>query len=362
MQDFIVDKDGKKFVDIAKLLPSKFENGKKIIHRDLPNNRIEIYIKKAPGKAGHDSKKFILNRFIELDNLFLSGLGLWDGEGGKEKGLYFGNSCPEVLLHFLNFVEQKLGLLRNEFRVTVNSQNLNASEELINKRWSKNLGIPLENFTHVCYDSRMNEEYAQIYVNGIVLSELMKNLHEKLESIILSNEEFIISYLRGVFAAEGSVILKPSGVIFKIDFSTIDLKWVDFLTEILLRLGIHAGVYVSGGRKFQIYGRENLEKVKKTRLYDLHPTKKIKFENGMSKYQRFVVAGSKMERMILQQLISGPKTYDEISLALKKGRSTIQSHYIPILEKKGFVVRVGKRKAAWLFGITKEGFYFLGKL
>ena len=360
-KNFIVKIDERRFVDIVKVLPRRFKDGKRVVYKNFPNGMIEIYIKKAPGRGGHDSKKFILNRFIKLDKLFFEGLGLWEGEAGKSKGLYFGNSCPELLLHFLRFVGQKLGLVREQFKVTVNSPNLNKPEDFINKRWSEKLRIPFENFTHVCYDPRINQEYAQVYINGIVLSELMKNLHEKLKSIILINKEYIVSYLRGVFAAEGSVILKPSGVIFKIDFSTIDMKWVDFLSKSLHYLGIRAGVYVSGGKKFQIYGRENLEKVKEFKLYDLHPDKKTKFEDGISKYQRFVVPGHIMEKLILQQLLSGPKTYDEISFALKKGRSTIQSHYIPILEKKEFVKKVGKRRVAWLFGITEEGINFLKK-
>ncbi|MDI6825730.1 MAG: hypothetical protein QMD36_00870 [Candidatus Aenigmarchaeota archaeon] len=66
MQDFIVEIDGRMFVDVVKVLPRKFNNDKRIIYKNLPNNTDEIYIKKAPGKAGHDSKKFVLNRFMKI--------------------------------------------------------------------------------------------------------------------------------------------------------------------------------------------------------------------------------------------------------------------------------------------------------
>ena len=69
--------------------------------------------------------------------------------------------------------------------------------------------------------------------------------------------------------------------------------------------------------------------------------------------------GEEVEILILKQLLTGPKTYDEISSSLRKGRSTIQSHYIPILERKGLIKRIGKRRAAWLFGLTKDGIKFL---
>lgn len=131
MQDFIVEKDGKKLIDLLKIFPEKLENNKKIVCKNL-GDKIEVFIKKAPGKAGHDSKKFVLNRFVELDELFFEGLGLWEGESGKDKGLYFGNSCLELLLRFLRFVELKLGLLRKDFKVTVNSPTTHP-EDVIKK-------------------------------------------------------------------------------------------------------------------------------------------------------------------------------------------------------------------------------------
>ena len=66
-----------------------------------------------------------------------------------------------------------------------------------------------------------------------------------------------------------------------------------------------------------------------------------------------------MMSLILNELMKGPKTYDDLAITLKKGRSTIQSHYIPIMEKEGLIRRIGKRKCAWLFEIRVEGKKFL---
>lgn len=340
--------------DVKEILPEEVD-GKKIVIKEIGYGKLEIYMQvSAPGR-GHDSKKIAVNRFIELDNLFFEGLGLWQGEGGKSKGLYFGNSCPELLLRFLEFVEEKLGMSRKDFKVTVNVPELKEAEDAVRKKWSNILKIPVENFTNICVDERMNREYAQFYINSIVLVELMKNMHEKLKTIISSRRDFTNAYLRGAFAAEGSVVLKPWGTIVKIDFATIDMGWVEFLKKCLIQLKILPGAYVRKGKKFQIYGKRNFEKVKELKFYDLHPDKKEKFERGFGNYQRDIMKGSEMEKLILQQLSNGPKTYDELSGALKKGRSTIQSHYIPILEKKSLIKREGKRKQAWLFAITKAG-------
>jgi hypothetical protein len=260
---FIIEKDGKQFIDVVKVLPNL--EGKITVINYLDSDRIEVYLKpKIPGR-GHDSKKVILKRFIELDDLFFEGLGLWQGEGGKDKGLYFGNNCEEILLHFLKFVEQKLGISRNEFKVTVNVPALTDSEEEINKKWSKKLQIPFENFTHVCVDNRINEEYAQFYINGIILSELMKSLNEKLKHIILRNREFATAYLRGIIAGEGSVHLKKSGVISHIAISSVDKGIIDFCKKCLSKLGITFGKYQNKRSAFPIYGKRV---IKLLRIYN----------------------------------------------------------------------------------------------
>jgi hypothetical protein len=147
-------------IDLAEYLPKELDRGRTIVINEVENNKIEVYVKKRPGKAGHDSKRVVIKRFVELDDLFFEGLGLWQGEGGKDKGIYFGNTCVELLLHFLKFVEEKLGISRKKFKVTVNVPKLNTFQDEVKKEWSEKLGIPFENFTNVCTDTRINMEYA----------------------------------------------------------------------------------------------------------------------------------------------------------------------------------------------------------
>jgi len=346
-------------IDLAEYLPKELNGGRSIVINEMENNKIEVYVKKRPGKAGHDSKKVRINKFVELDDLFFEGLGLWQGEGGKDKGLYFGNNCVEVLLHFLKFVEEKFGISRKEFKVTVNIPEKSKSEDDIKQQWSEKLGIPFENFTNICIDPRIREEYAQVYFNSIVLSELMSNLHEKFKSLISSNKQFCIAYMKGIIAAECQVALKEWGTIACVAISTIDERMIEFYRKCLQFLGINSGKYQPKGRKFPIYGKKNLEKLKTLSLMDLHPRQKLKFEKGFQNYQREVMKGQEMEKLILHQLNPDAKTYDGLVEALNKGRSTIQGHYIPLLEKKGFVKRIGKRKRAWLFALTDAGKKFL---
>jgi len=339
-------------LDVYNILPQNFER-KELMKEIIENGRIRFWLK-SKGK-GHDSKKFVVNRFILLDDLFFEGLGLWQGEGSKSKGLYFGNNCPALINHFLNFVEEKLGIRRDEFRVTVNSPNLNRKEELIKERWSELLRIPVKNFTNVCYDTRIRKEYVQVYINGIALLCLIKTLHERLSKTISRIITYAASYIRGIIASEGSIHLKKSGVLSHVAISTKNLEDIKFYKICLTTLGIKSTKYQEKRCAFPIYGKRNFIKMLDLDLVSLHPEKKVKFENGLMKISREVCSRKEMFKRILVALSEGNKTYDELASITKKSRSVIQSHYIPLLEDLDLVRRVGKKKQAWLFGITKKG-------
>jgi hypothetical protein len=337
-------------IDLAEFAPKTTSGGKKILlYKD--KDKIILYTAVKGWSNGKWPKEITVKRFMTLDALTLEGLGLWEGEGGKNKGLYFGNSSQELVNHFLKFIEARLGISREKFKVTVNSPSTRAD---LREKWSKTLEIPLRNFTNVCLDERINFEYAQIYLNSVILVELMKNLGEKIRSTILSSKENTAAFLRGLFAAEGSVILKESGVLFHIDFSTKDLQAVQFYKDCLDRLGIKHGTYTIQDQKFQIYGWRNFKRFREFDIHTLHPEKRAKFELGFARYKRTnVLHGDEARALILQQLASGPKTYDELAAALDKARTTIQAWHVPILEREGKVKRIAKRGQAWLFGLAE---------
>jgi len=152
-----------------------------------------------------------------------------------------------------------------------------------------------------------------------------------------------------MFAAEGQVALRrPSS--FYITFSSVDPELVSFLKKCLQLVGIPSGKYMLSSRKFPIYGYKNLERFKEFDIHTLHPERCTKFELGFASYKRKnVLRGDEARARILQQLASGPKTYDDLAAALGKARTTIQAWHIPILDREGKVRHTGKRGRAWLW-------------
>lgn len=352
-KDFIIEKDGKQFVDVVKLLPDRTSEIREIV-KELDGDKVAIYSRIRAKSKGSGSKKVTINRFIELDELFFEGLGLWQAEGGKSRGIYFGNTSIEILKRFIEFVENKLEVFREEFKVHLIIPTESESEVIIKKEWSDTLQISPYRFTKISVKANTNLEYAHLYFNSEILVELFRLLYEKLKSIIVQSTDFASAFMRGIIAGESQVELKPWGTMNYISISSKDLKEVDFYKQCLIYLGIKSGTYDNTGMKFPIYGKDNFEKIRDFRLIDLHPKKKSKFEIGMRNYQRTVSDPKIIEALLLNHLTT-PKTYTELSKLLNKGRSTIQAFYIPRLEKKGLLKRIGKQNRAWLFQrIDKE--------
>jgi hypothetical protein len=293
-------------------------------------------------------------------------LGLWVGEGTKGKGLYFGNTSEELLLHFLKYTEEILEFPRENFKVTIVLPKSVENLEEVKKKWSEILKIPLENFTNVSIKKngpKQNFEYVQLYFNSIIMFELMRSLQEKLKPVVLENKEFTISFLRGIFSGEGSVVLKPNGTLFHVSISNKNEKLVEFIRTLLNNLEIQTGKYLYyHGMKFPIYGRKNFEKLKQYRILELSKEKNEKFLMGLNSYQRNVEKPEEVERKILEQLLFSPMGYTELSQKLKKGRSTIQSTYIPKMLEKELVRYIGKKGRSLLFEITEKGKEYLNTL
>ncbi|MFQ6129719.1 MAG: LAGLIDADG family homing endonuclease [Candidatus Hadarchaeaceae archaeon] len=178
----------------------------------------------------------------------------------------------------------------------------------------------------------------------------MSSLYANSKEIILHHPKLCVYLLRGLFAAEGSVLLKKSGVLHHITFSSKDDELIQLLEQCLRLLGVKPSKYMLDGMNLQIYSLPNFRRIRDFGIHTLHPEKRAKFELGFANYKRTnVLNGEEARALILEQLHSGPKTYDELATALSKARTTIQAWHIPILEKRGLIERVGKRGQAWLW-------------
>lgn len=92
-----------------------------------------------------DGEKF----HIDLSNrdLFISGVALYLGEGGKTRSwdLDFTNSDPRVLKLWVKFLEQICHVPAEKIKARIDYYEDLDYSELLNS-WSRELGVPVENF------------------------------------------------------------------------------------------------------------------------------------------------------------------------------------------------------------------------
>lgn len=120
-------------IDVTQIISDKTSLGRKI-NISITHDSVTLHIPRLPKFGGGlESKEVSVKRFITIDKLFAEGLGLWIGEGGRQKGIYFGNSDFTLIKCFLEFASQKIGVEREKFKATVNIPSLAISENAVKK-------------------------------------------------------------------------------------------------------------------------------------------------------------------------------------------------------------------------------------
>ena len=156
-KDFIVEKDGKQFVDVVKLLPDSLPSGKKILWRGVDGERIEVSVDKSSARGGN-AKTIVIKRFIKIDENLFELFGLWSGDGirkqwGIENAFGFSNTNIPLMREFLRVSEQSVGLPSNEFNCIISlTPEMTDNKQDLENSVSRLLGIPIEKF----WNSRVN--------------------------------------------------------------------------------------------------------------------------------------------------------------------------------------------------------------
>lgn len=284
----LVNKGGKFCVDLLAFLPQKtletYRARKRLPLYCVANEKIiNLWSEASWQKSGIKIK-----RYVDLDSLFFEGLALYAGEGVTKTvnayngGIYFGNSEPSILNLFLDWLDSFLlnynplfsvdfnGCSVNELRVKsfwVSHINRNIGAEKIKVRLRSNLGS----------DLIRNYGVLQIRVNNTVLKSFIIELLERTKPVILSNQKYMVDYLRGLLAAEGSMDSKC--VLKAVTVGCVNDEQGKFISQILNRLKLN---YYRGKNQFSITGWESFYILYKMNAFEIMQI------NNYSKKQRFL--------------------------------------------------------------------------
>lgn len=355
----IVIKDGKKMLNLSALIP-EYYNGNKVY---LESNGEFIRIWYKSSGRGNSPNPFISKKLISLDDKLWINLGLIYGDGrtsmSEACAFTFTNKEPELVKTILDFLEDCFGIARKNVSWHTNlNTDMKNNHEYINeceKNWQDYCGLEKEKIRNISWSDKVKAKYGIVHINYFNSSfrMIIQTLVESIQKYAEVVSEFSIPYIKGLIAAEGSVILKrKTGGLDSISIGNISQDGLRHFSSCLSCIGIDNSIKV---KEIRIHGWRNFLKIQRFGLTDLYPEKRAKFESGLANSLKTV-------RLYRLKYFSKPIT--SLDFANLLGYSTRDSAVQIIIKKfirQGFLARKRNGKS-YFYQLTPKGNYLMNFL
>lgn len=254
------------------------------IWKPLDKHRVCVSYQAKRGNCNR--KSFILPNTYKVDKQFMEALGLYLGDGdfnSKEKRhLTFCSKDKELATFFLDFLRNYFLIKNNDLTILVQYKKQNKH---LKQEWSKALKIE-KNKIATRFSNRHRDEACHIQVNGVVFRKIFeKIIHNVLSTTFLRKTDLRRAFLRGLFAAEGSVGIdylekKPyiSQITYNLSLFEESLK--EFICRGLELENIHYKIFrdeKDTSLEVNIQRWDNYLKIWNIKVFDLCQRKKNKF-------------------------------------------------------------------------------------
>lgn len=287
-EDFVIHKDGKKYLNPIFLFP-KYK-GKNIIKFSYYGEKIIVFYDE---KSSTRPVPLILPRYLELNEIFLVGLGIYLGEGARNRKPKVTNSEPLVISKSIEFFKI-LGIDRPKLRAWIQlHERSDKTFEEARSFWLRNTLLQKENITKIRVKKSSGNAKVKPFgvlhleANFILLQLLIRKIIGFIPVIIKNvSREHVVSFLQGAFAAEGSVGLAKSGTLREIRYTSTRNGERRFIKNLLEKLGLVVHDYKEDF-DLRIFGFDNLRKLVEIDIFRYHPIRKKKLLVGFRKLEIF---------------------------------------------------------------------------
>jgi len=230
-----------------------------ISKKELINNIEEIYTKER--KCSFKVKN------ININPKFIEWYALWIGEGvhsPTREAISLTNYDIDILKLHIKILK-KLKFDRIDAEVVTNTKDDNNK---IKEKWSNILNLSVNNIKTVIYSDIATQEGARIQVWSASFFRVLHKLKPKIREIVEFDEKLKIAYIKGIYAAEGSVRKKGKNIRICMN----DKDELDFVRGILKDLDIQTkeAVYNKLSRAYDlsIFGYGNIKQFKDINRFD----------------------------------------------------------------------------------------------
>jgi len=185
---------------------------KKVVLQALKDKKIEIEGRKNKIKIFYKNShvtnlsQIILPSKIELDEKFIEGIGLYCGDGDVnskcQKHITFSTVDEDIGKFEFNFFKNYFDFSPEKIKLQIYSSIQNKDVSLY--KWSKILNLPTTKFK-ISVSEKNKQGCLQIHINSIIFGKFFRKLIKSLLKNILTDPKLRKAFLRGFFAADGSI-------------------------------------------------------------------------------------------------------------------------------------------------------------
>lgn len=284
----LMDKSGKVCLNVLRFFP--LQKGNNLIKFLENGDDVIIFYDE---KRSTRPIPLVLPKFLEIDKTFLTGLGIYIGEGSRNRHPKVTNSEPAIINQAIKFFDL-FGIDRLNMKAWIQLHERSPfSFEDAKLYWINNTYLKFENITSIRIKDSIGfapvSPFGVIHleVHSILLQLFINNLVNLTPQLIgkLSKEN-IAYFLKGLFAAEGSVGLSKSGSVNEISY-TSTRKDERMLVKSLLE---EQGIEVHNNDKrfaLRIHGFRNLKRLTEMDIFEYHPERSLKLKQGFSQLNSF---------------------------------------------------------------------------
>jgi hypothetical protein len=285
-------KDNK--LDIRHFIPklTKYEQEIYIINRDNISSSVWYPVR---GGVNH----ITLRHFVDIDKISEL-LGFYFGDGTtceSIRSFRLTNCEPSTLTHCLQLLDE-MNINKTQFKIQVIYSTNREIDQQITDRcinfWSKTLKINKKQIVSVTKANAIQEGLlygsARICFDNSAFVEIM--LHGVLPSVIKTiktprseaDYKLLKGFLRGLFAAEGSVNLNKNGSVVKIGMAFDPHSTELDLYKILLK-NIDVNLGKTKGNELYIYNYKNIKRLHNIDAFAMHRKRNRKFQKGFKTHK-----------------------------------------------------------------------------
>ncbi len=267
--------------------------------------------------------------YLTKDIIRCYGLWLAEGDSKTDKEITFTNNDFELVMFFHTTLKKNLVFI-NKPRIYIYYPK--------NKQQKKIKGINIKEYI----DKRATKPYYLYRIYGKEILKSWKCLHKK-----MLTPKFYDSLMQGFFAGEGNVKFSKKSKSRTVRLAQKTRKiWIEQIFDFWeIRYNFR-----KGGRAYSIWGRTDLEKLYKKKIFRLHSERHKKFEEMFLSYKQIHLPKGELKRKI-KRMLTEPKTTKELTKIFRKSESRI-SQVLNKLKKEGIVVYFKARKK--VFWIKKD--------